>query len=137
MYKKALVTGCFDIFHYGHLLFLQKAKSLCEYLVVGLAEDNTVRRVKGDSRPIFGFSQRSDMLNMSGYVDKIYPFSLESQFNLTVNVMPHVIFEGIDGNSRMREIVDEFCMDIPILKINTEFIHTTDILMKIDAYSNT
>ena len=52
--KKTLVftNGCFDIIHRGHISYLNDAKNLGEYLVIGLNSDSSVKKIKGDSRPV-------------------------------------------------------------------------------------
>ena len=55
-------NGVFDILHSGHLHLLKKAKSLGELLVVGINSDASVKRLKGESRPIFNQEQRKELL---------------------------------------------------------------------------
>lgn len=129
--KTALVTGCFDLFHYGHLKFLEAAASCGDHLVVGVAEDDTVRRVKGKNRPIYPLEHRIALLEACRYVDVVDTFSLESQSDLVAQVAPDICVEGADGNARLREILQELGLEIPVQTVYTDFIHTTDIVQKI------
>lgn len=68
---KVLVGGCFDILHYGHIHFLKKAKALGDYLIVALESDKSVRKMKGEKRPIHGQFQRREMLESLNFVDQV------------------------------------------------------------------
>ena len=129
--KTVLVTGCFDLFHYGHLKFLEAAAAHGDRLVVGVAEDETVRRVKGKNRPIYPLEHRTALLGACCYVDAVRTFSLESQPDLVAHVAPDICVEGADGNARLREILHELALEIPVHTVYTDFIHTTDIVERI------
>lgn len=129
--KTVLVTGCFDLFHYGHLKFLEAAAACGDYLIVGVAEDDTVRRVKGENRPIYPLEHRIALLEACRHVASVEVFSLESQLDLVDKVSPDVCVEGADGNARLREILDELELNTPVQTVYTDFIHTTDIVEKI------
>ena len=129
--KKVLVTGCFDLFHYGHLKFLEAAAACGDQLVVGVAEDDTVRRVKGENRPIYPLEHRIALLAACRHVDAVEVFSLESQLDLVAQVAPDICVEGADGNARLREILQELGLETPVQTVYTDFIHTTDIVQKI------
>lgn len=58
-----LTTGCFDLFHYGHLLYLQRCRSLCDRLLVAVDSDDLVRAAKGHARPIVSETQRLEIIN--------------------------------------------------------------------------
>lgn len=68
---KVLVGGCFDIFHYGHLHFLKESKKLGDYLIVLLEPDETVKKLKGPTRPIHNQDQRKEVLESIKYVDEV------------------------------------------------------------------
>lgn len=69
--RTVLVGGCFDLLHYGHIVFLESAKKLGDRLVVALESDENVRRMKGDRRPIHTQEQRKKMLEALDCVDKV------------------------------------------------------------------
>lgn len=129
--KTVLVTGCFDLFHYGHLKFFEAAAACGDRLVVGVAEDDTVRRVKGENRPIYPLEHRIALLEACRHVDAVEVFSLESQLDLVAEVAPDICVEGADGNARLREILQELGLDTPVQTVYTDYIHTTDIVEKI------
>ena len=129
--KTVLVTGCFDLFHYGHLKFLEAAAACGDRLVVGVAEDDTVRRVKGENRPIYPLAHRIALLEACRHVDAVDTFSLESQLDLVAQVSPDICVEGADGNARLREIIQELGLKISVQTVYTDFIHTTDIVQRI------
>lgn len=73
--KKIVFTnGCFDILHPGHVRYLAQARALGDYLVVGLNTDASVKRLKGDSRPVFSWDDRAYLLAGLSSVDWILPF---------------------------------------------------------------
>lgn len=129
--KTVLVTGCFDLFHYGHLKFFEAAAACGDRLVVGVAEDDTVRRVKGENRPIYPLEHRIALLEACRHIDAVEVFSLESQLDLVAEVAPDICVEGADGNARLREILQELRLDTPVQTVHTDYIHTTEIIEKI------
>ena len=125
--RKGYLSGSFDVFHYGHLQLLKTAKKHCDYLIVGLGVDELVRFQKGKCRPIFNLEQRTEMLMAIVYVDEVVSITTEKQFGIVLDIMPHICFEGADGNKHLREILSELQL-APIITLNTEFKHTSDIL---------
>lgn len=71
--KIVLVGGCFDILHPGHIIFLEKAKKVGDYLVVLLESDKKVRILKGINRPVHNQKDRAKVLSAIKYVDLIIP----------------------------------------------------------------
>ena len=61
-------SGCFDILHMSHVLFFNKCKDFCDLLVVGVARDNTIKKVKGEDRPI---NNEKDRLNFISYLENV------------------------------------------------------------------
>lgn len=93
--KKVLVGGCFDLLHYGHIKFLEEAKTLGDHLVVALESDENVRRMKGDARPIHTQEQRRAMLESLRFVDEVIalpPLNTDEDYaKLVTQVAPAVI----------------------------------------------
>lgn len=93
--KIILVGGCFDLVHLGHLVFLQKAKSIGDILIVLLESDQTIRHLKGDSRPINSQSNRAKFLTHLKSVDfvvKLPEFKTNQQYqNLVDQIKPEII----------------------------------------------
>ncbi len=96
-------NGCFDILHLGHLDYLKKAKSLGKTLVVGLNSDNSIKKLKGESRPINNYEYRSKFLSYFDFVDFIVEFNEETPLNLIHKIKPDVLVKG--GDYLIDEIV--------------------------------
>ncbi|WP_236262901.1 adenylyltransferase/cytidyltransferase family protein [Aggregatimonas sangjinii] len=69
-YNRMYTSGCFDIFHYGHLNILVKSKELCNYLIVGVSTDELIEKEKG-KRPIIPFEERVKVVQSIGLVDEV------------------------------------------------------------------
>lgn len=93
--KKVLVGGCFDLLHYGHVVFLTEAKKLGDFLVVALESDENAQRMKGEGRPIHTQEQRKVMLEALSCVDEVISLppmnSHQEYFDLVTRVHPQVI----------------------------------------------
>lgn len=89
-------NGCFDILHPGHVDYLAKAKKLGNILIVGVNADESVKRLKGETRPINNFSFRSNMLAALSAVDYVVEFADDTPKNLIEKINPHVLVKGGD-----------------------------------------
>jgi len=94
--KVVFTNGCFDILHYGHVKYLQSAKSKGDLLVVGLNSDRSVRRLKGDDRPINREKDRAAILGALSCVDYIVIFDNDTPLKLIETLKPHVLVKGAD-----------------------------------------
>jgi len=94
--KIVFTNGCFDILHKGHIDYLQKAKKLGDILVVGLNSDASVKRLKGEERPINCLADRADMLLALSVVDYVIPFEEDTPLELIKAIMPDVLVKGGD-----------------------------------------
>ena len=96
--KKTLVftNGCFDIIHRGHISYLNDAKNLGEYLVIGLNSDSSVKKIKGDSRPVNNEKDRMFVLENIKSVDSVIIFEEDTPYNLIKNILPDVLVKGGD-----------------------------------------
>jgi len=137
----AFTNGCFDILHSGHISYLQKAKALCDVLVVGLNSDASIKRIKGEKRPINSEEDRAFVLCGLESVDYVVLFMEDTPINLIKAVKPDILIKGADwkekevagcdfvksygGSCRfiefvenrsttniIKKIVDEYCKDI-------------------------
>jgi D-beta-D-heptose 7-phosphate kinase/D-beta-D-heptose 1-phosphate adenosyltransferase len=77
--KVCLATGCYDAIHIGHIQLFRFAKKHCDFLIVGIENDETIRLSKGDNRPIFKFEDRSRVLSELISIDLI--FKIEETYN--------------------------------------------------------
>ncbi len=71
-YKRMYTSGCFDIFHQGHLNILKKTKELCDYLIVGVSTDELIEQSKGRP-PLIPFEERISILESNRFVDEVIP----------------------------------------------------------------
>ena len=77
--KTIWTNGCFDILHRGHIELFKYAKSLGNYLIVGIDEDERVRKSKGDNRPINTVEDRKIVLESIKYIDEVVTFSKDTE----------------------------------------------------------
>jgi D-beta-D-heptose 7-phosphate kinase/D-beta-D-heptose 1-phosphate adenosyltransferase len=89
-------NGCFDIIHRGHLSLLNEARSQCDRLVVGLNSDTSVKRLKGDQRPIHTQEDRAFVLQGLKAVDHVVTFDEDTPLELICALKPHVLVKGSD-----------------------------------------
>lgn len=94
--KIVFVNGCFDVLHPGHIELLKFAKSKGEVLVVGLNSDSSIKRAKGDSRPIIGQSDRATVLAELQCVDYICIFNEDTPIELIKSLNPFLHVKGSD-----------------------------------------
>ena len=95
--KKIVFTnGCFDILHVGHLRYLQDAKNLADYLVIGLNSDSSVKSLKGEQRPIVNELERAEMLLGLKAVDEVVIFSEQTPIKLIKAIKPDFLCKGGD-----------------------------------------
>jgi len=120
--KVIFTNGCFDIFHRGHLEILKYAKSLGDYLVVGLNSNHSVKLNKGDSRPINDQEDRKALLESLIYVDKVVIFDEETPLKLIKTVKPDIIVKG--GDYTPEQVVGHELAEVKIFE-------------RIDGYSTT
>ena len=89
-------NGCFDILHRGHVEYLSKAADLGDILIIGLNTDDSVRRLKGPSRPVNDEKARAVVLAALEFVDAIMFFEEDTPYNLIKRVQPDVLVKGKD-----------------------------------------
>ena len=95
--KKIVFTnGCFDILHAGHVRYLTAAKTFGDVLIVGLNSDESVRRLKGNSRPINSQLDRAEVLSGLKAVDYVIIFGEQTAEALIGQVKPNVYVKGGD-----------------------------------------
>lgn len=95
--KKIVFTnGVFDIIHRGHVAYLNEAKELGDYLIVGLNADASVKRLKGDSRPVNIEEDRKFIMENLKAVDEVIIFTEDTPYNLISKIIPDVLVKGGD-----------------------------------------
>ena len=122
-------NGCFDILHAGHIDYLEKSRALGNKLIVGLNSDQSVRKLKGLSRPINNQEDRKKMLEALRCVDEVIIFDEDSPYDLIGRLRPNILTKGGDysiDKIRSRSLVEEVVI-IPY----KEGYSTTNIINRI------
>lgn len=101
--RVVFTNGCFDVLHRGHVEYLESARRLGDLLVVGLNTDDSVRRLKGPSRPVNPEDDRAYVLAGLAAVDYVTFFAEDTPRDLIVSLLPDVLVKG--GDYRKEEIV--------------------------------
>jgi rfaE bifunctional protein nucleotidyltransferase chain/domain len=94
--KVVFTNGVFDIIHSGHIDYLNKAKTLGEVLFVGLNSDLSVKKIKGDKRPILNETERAFILSNLKPVDYVILFDEETPAKLIEELIPDILVKGAD-----------------------------------------
>jgi D-beta-D-heptose 7-phosphate kinase/D-beta-D-heptose 1-phosphate adenosyltransferase len=94
--RVGFTNGCFDLIHHGHVSLLAQAKATCDRLVVGLNTDASVRRLKGDGRPIHDEAARAAVLASFSMVDAVLPFAEDTPMRPIEALRPDVLIKGAD-----------------------------------------
>ncbi|MFI0473067.1 bifunctional D-glycero-beta-D-manno-heptose-7-phosphate kinase/D-glycero-beta-D-manno-heptose 1-phosphate adenylyltransferase HldE [Halomonas sp. HMF6819] len=100
--RVVMTNGCFDILHAGHVSYLEQAKRLGDRLIVAVNDDASIRRLKGEKRPINPLERRMQVLAGLGAVDWVVPFSDDTPQALIEDVLPDILVKG--GDYRVDEI---------------------------------
>jgi len=128
---KVFTNGCFDIVHRGHIEMLKASKQLGDWLVVGVNTDQSVRRLKGESRPVNNESDRKVLLESLDFVDEVILFDEDTPLELIQRVQPNIITKGGDytvdtvvGNQLAKVVilptVDDYSTTNTIQRINND-----------------
>jgi len=94
--KIAFTNGVFDILHQGHIFSLSEAAKTADFLFVGLNADASVKRLKGESRPVNSQESRAILLASLLMVDAVVIFEEDTPLNLITAIMPDVLVKGGD-----------------------------------------
>jgi rfaE bifunctional protein nucleotidyltransferase chain/domain len=101
--KIVFTNGCFDILHLGHVEYLNEAKAQGDYLIIGLNSDESVKRLKGPSRPINNEYDRKMMLLNLKSVDCVQIFHEDTPLSIIKLICPDVLVKG--GDWKIEQIV--------------------------------
>ncbi len=95
--KKVVFTnGVFDLLHIGHISYMAKAAALGDKLIIGLNSDSSVKRIKGESRPINNQETRATLLAALFFIDAVVIFDEDTPLNLITTLMPDILVKGAD-----------------------------------------
>jgi D-beta-D-heptose 7-phosphate kinase/D-beta-D-heptose 1-phosphate adenosyltransferase len=94
--KVVMTNGCFDILHAGHVSYLNHARTLGDRLIVAVNSDDSVKRLKGEGRPVNSVDRRMAVLAGLGAVDWVVDFSEDTPQRLIANLLPDLLVKGGD-----------------------------------------
>lgn len=101
--KLVFTNGCFDLIHRGHVDYLTRARELGDALVVALNSDESVRKLKGEGRPVVHLPDRAYVLSNLKCVDFVISFDEETPFEIISEVIPDILVKG--GDWKLDQIV--------------------------------
>ncbi|MSQ47423.1 MAG: D-glycero-beta-D-manno-heptose 1-phosphate adenylyltransferase [Deltaproteobacteria bacterium] len=132
--KRIVFTnGCFDLLHPGHLYTLAQAKALGEVLVVAINSDASVKRLKGERRPILNQEERAVMLSALAVVDYVTIFAEDTPLEVIRLLLPDVLVKGGDWGADAvvgRDVVEAYGGQVVLIPYQSGF-STTDIIERI------
>jgi len=136
----AWTNGCFDIIHAGHVDYLEKSKSYGDLLIVGMNSDESVKRLKGELRPIFSEMNRAKVLCSIVYVDYVVIFTEPSPINMIELLKPDYFIKGGDYtvdtiDQDERKVVESYGGEIVLLPM-VEGVSSSIIVEKIKKLSD-
>src|SRR5215467_10596175 len=94
--KVVFTNGCYDILHPGHVDLLYRARALGDVLVVAINSDESVRRLKGPSRPIFNEKERAEVIAGLEMVDFVFTFNEDTPLKSILTIRPDILVKGAD-----------------------------------------
>jgi D-beta-D-heptose 7-phosphate kinase/D-beta-D-heptose 1-phosphate adenosyltransferase len=131
--KVVFTNGCFDILHAGHIRFLQSAKDCGDTLVIGLNSDKSIKKIKGQDRPIICQEQRVEVLLGLKSVDYVVLFDEVDPLKLIETIKPDVLVKGKDWESGTiigEEFVESYGGEVIRIPFEID-ISTSSIIKKI------
>lgn len=129
--KMVFTNGCFDLLHAGHVSYLESARHLGDYLVVGLNSDKSVRKIKGQGRPVNSEAMRAQVLAGLAAVDYVVIFHDTTPLNIIQNIVPDVLVKGADWKEK-NIVGAETVKDAGGLVARIPFVHdiSTSLILK-------
>jgi D-beta-D-heptose 7-phosphate kinase/D-beta-D-heptose 1-phosphate adenosyltransferase len=121
-----MTNGCFDILHAGHVQYLERAAQLGDRLIVAVNDDDSVSRLKGESRPINPLEQRMIVLAAMTAVDWVVPFSEDTPERLICELKPDLLVKG--GDYRPEEVAGHRCAGETLILPFTDGCSTTAMI---------
>lgn len=128
--KVGFTNGCFDVVHAGHIQILEDAKAQCDRLVLGLNSDDSVRRLKGESRPVNHEMDRAMLLAAISAVDAVSIFREDTPLELLELIRPDVLMKGQDYTKDQvvgGELVESYGGEIVLLPLKKGYSTTATI----------
>lgn len=133
--KIVFTNGCFDILHVGHITYLNKARRFGDKLIIGINTDSSVKRLKGDGRPLNRQEDRAILLAALQCVDLVVLFDGDTPYELIKAVKPDVLVKG--GDYKPEEVVGrEFAGELKLVQF-VDGYSTTNIIKEISENRTT
>ena len=133
-HKKIVFTnGCFDLVHAGHISSFAQAKALGDILIVGLNSDASIRRIKGEKRPIVDQVNRAKLLSAISLIDYIVIFDDDTPEKLVEAIIPDVLVKGKDWAGKVvvgQDVVEAHGGKVSLIDLE-DGLSTTNIIEKI------
>ncbi|MFA7288693.1 MAG: D-glycero-beta-D-manno-heptose 1-phosphate adenylyltransferase [Melioribacteraceae bacterium] len=137
--KKVVFTnGCFDILHAGHVDYIEKAKEMGDILIVALNSDSSVKKIKGEKRPIVPENERAFIIASLKSVDFVILFDEDTPYELIKALVPDILVKGDDWsieNVVGKDIVEKNGGEVKTIKF-VNFQSTTNIIKIIQERYN-
>ncbi len=130
--KVGFTNGCFDLMHPGHLALLHETKMHCDKLIIGLNSDASVKRLKGESRPINSEMERAMLLASLAIVDMVVIFTEDTPLTLLEALRPDILAKGADYQKHQvvgYELVEGYGGKIVLVPLKQGY-STTNIIKK-------
>tara|TARA_E500000318_G_scaffold4934_1_gene5029 strand:+ start:23205 stop:24485 length:1281 start_codon:yes stop_codon:yes gene_type:complete len=127
--KTVFTNGVFDLLHSGHVDYLKKTKKLGDKLVVGLNSDESVKRIKGDDRPVVNQEDRKKMLLALDFVDEVIIFEENTPLDLINKIKPDIITKG--GDYKKEDVIGHDIVKKTVIIPLLEGHSTTKIIEKV------
>jgi len=128
--KIIFTNGCFDILHRGHASYLEQAKGLGDILILGLNSDESIKRLKGESRPINTLEDRAFVIGALESIDYVVPFTQDTPYELIKLIMPDIVVKGADYKDK--EVIGSDIAKEVVLIAFVEGQSTSNIIKKIE-----
>ena len=126
--RVGFTNGCFDILHPGHVKVLTAARGACDRLIVGLNSDASVKRLKGEARPVQDERARAEVLAALEAVDLVVVFEEDTPIGLITAIKPSVLVKGGDYTREQvvgHEIVEAHGGEVLLIDVLPGFSTTT------------
>lgn len=130
-------NGCFDLLHFGHVEYLERARAMGDFLFVGLNTDDSVRRLKGAPRPLQSQTARARVLAELESVDGVVLFDEDTPDRLIERIRPDVLVKGADYRVHEiagRDFVEAYGGEVRTVPL-IEGISTTTLMEQLCDYA--
>jgi len=130
-YRVGLINGVFDLIHAGHIDIIEKAKRLCDYLIVAINSDSSTRRLKGRGRPILNERERIRIVSALSDVDFVTVFNEDTAKETLAIIRPDFHIKGVEyrGKTLPEEEIDTR-YKIKLILLGTKKLNSTSDIIK-------